>query len=124
MFGLFKKKDACIAWLSKLDKVYTDALRLRNPKLLEPYFTRRCLSKVVERINHGDNSLHGLERYRDVTFVLQSKYEEQSVYIKNISYKDIKMGYGVIMPVGESSDELWYVAESGGDFFVTDIKGV
>lgn len=124
MFGFFKKKDACVDWLEKVDKVYTDALRRNNASKLERYFSRRCLGRVVEIVNSNRDNLCGLERYREVAYTLQSKTGEQSVYLKSISYKNVDMGYGVVVPMGEAMRELWFICTTGGDYIVTDIKGV
>ena len=82
MFGFFKKKDVCIEWLIKVDKVYIDALRSNNASKLERYFSRRCLGRVVEIVNSNRDNLCGLERYRDVAYTLQSKTDRQLIYLK------------------------------------------
>ena len=120
--GLFKRKDACAAWLDKLDTVYTDALRTKNTRLLEPYFTRKCLSKVVEIVASGNSAMCGLERYREVTFTLSDRTSDYVVYRKDVRYKNVNMGYGVIVPVGDAYSELWMVVPRDGKYIVSDIK--
>ena len=124
MIGLFKKKDPCIKWLEELDATYTGALRRKNARLLEPYFTRKCLTRVVELVNSSNDLLCGLERYRVVNYTVKSKEPESTVYLKQITYKNVKMGYGVEVPVGEALNELWTVVQENGKYLVADIKGV
>ena len=122
--GLFKKKDACIDWLTKVDKVYVDALRSNNARGLERYFSRRCLGRVVEIVNSNTDNLCGLERYRDVTYTLHKKLDRGFIYLKKTSYKNVNMGYGVVVPMGDAKEEYWYIEANGSDYIVTDIKGV
>lgn len=124
MFGFFKKKDVCIEWLIKVDKVYIDALRSNNASKLERYFSRRCLGRVVEIVNSNRDNLCGLERYRDVAYTLQSKTDRQLIYLKITSYKNVNMGYGIVVPMGEAVNELWTIEPMNNEFIVTDIKGV
>lgn len=122
--GLFKKRDDCVDWLKKVDKVYVAALRQNNARGLEPYFSRKCLGRLVEVVNSNTDNLCGLERYREVTYTLKSKSENMLVYLKNADYKNVNMGYGVVVPVGEATSELWYVEHNGNEYKVVDIKGV
>lgn len=122
--GLFRKKDACIDWLMKVDKVYISALRTNSARSLERYFSRKCLSRVVEFVNSNRDNLCGLERYREVSYTLHTKLDNSFVYLKKTSYKNVNMGYGVVVPMGEAGEELWAIEPAGKEYIVTDIKGV
>lgn len=121
--GLFKRKDADIEWLEKADKAYVSALRTNNAGLLEKYFSRECLSRVVEVVTSNRDNLCGLERYRVVTYTLQKRTDTDVVYLKSITYKNVNMGYGVVVPMGEAGDELWHLRPINGTYVVTSIRG-
>lgn len=125
--GLFSHKpkgNNCTAFLAKVDKVYVGALSSRNARMLEPYFTRKCLVRVVERVHQSNYDLGGLERYRHVNYKLQSQDGATETYLKEITFENVSMGYGVVVPVGDAVRELWSVEKQESGLLVSSIAEV
>ena len=127
MFGFLKKnrnpKNAALVFLEKVDEVYQLAFAKKSPQLLIKYMTKGCLTRVAERIRLNDSSNQGISRYRHVKWSLVSEESGKAKWHREVYYDDIKMSYGIVVPVGDSSNELWELQQTDNSRLVSDIRG-
>ena len=126
LFSLGKKseEDSTVVWLRKVDAAYTKSFQVKNAVGCEPYMTRVCLSKTLERVRLEEKNYSGIERYKHVTWVKKAGNDVSQLYEKNVTYDNIKMSYGIVAPVGDSYKEMWTVVKENGEQKVSDIRRV
>lgn len=125
LFGFGKpKKDAQVSWLEKVDLAYQKAFQVKNATGLAEYLTRPCLSKMMERIRMGDKAYSGLARYQHTNWVKGRVSPECIEYTKEVTYDNIKMSHGIVVPVGDESKEIWSIVKENGVDKVSDIRRV
>lgn len=105
LFSCFKKgqKDKLVSFLSEADLAYTKAFQVKNVAGLEKYFTRKAVSKIMERVRFSEKAYSGLERYKHIDW----KKINDNVYIKIVTYDNVKISKGVTAPVGDAFNEEW-----------------
>lgn len=118
------KKDALVDWLIKVDQAYQKAFQVKNATGLSEYLTRTCLSKTMEKIRFGEKAYSGLARYQTVNWVKGEETAESKQYFKEVSYDNIQMSHGIVVPVGDNSKEIWTVVNVDGNNKVADIRRV
>ena len=125
LFGLSKpKKDAQTAWLDKVNEAYQRAFQVKNAAGLEDYLTRPCMSKLLEKIRMGEKAYAGLVRYQHVSWVKGECTAESVQYIKKVTYDQIKMSHGIIVPVGDETNESWTIVKINGAYKVSEIRRI
>lgn len=128
MFGFGRKVKTLTgatssSFLDKVDKAYQQAFARHNPSLLEGYMTRKCLVLVAEKIRVSDSADSGISRYRHVNWTKISNDPSASLYRREVTYDNINMSYGVVIPVGDSTSEIWEVQNVENKNLVSDIRG-
>lgn len=120
LFGSFKKKpqDRLVSFLTEADGAYTRAFQVKNVAGLEKYFTRKALSKIMERVRLSEKAYSGLERYKHVNW----KKMSDSLFIKEVTYDDVQISKGVKAPVGDSYNEEWTVIVNSNEIRVDAIR--
>lgn len=130
MFGIFKHKlktpngSSNSNFLDKVDSAYQKAFDRQNPSFLEDYMTRRCLVLISEKIRHNKCSNAGVSRYRHVNWVKVASEPDCYVYRREVTYDDIRISYGIVVPVGDATTELWEIRNIDSKNLVSDIRGV
>lgn len=129
LFSFGKKGSAGIGnpqvnWLRQVDEAYNRAFQTKNATGLENYFTRACLVKTMEKIRLGEKAFSGLSRYQKVTWVKKAESPERTIWLKKIEYDQIKMSHGVVVPVGDNTNEEWVVINENGVGKVAEIRRV
>lgn len=125
LFGFSKpKKDAQVAWLDKVDAAYQRAFQTKSAAGLEEFMTRQCLVRLLERIRMGDKAYSGLERYRHVDWAKGECTPTSVTFIKKVTYDQIQMSKGIIVPVGDESTENWVIVQENGISKVNEIRRV
>lgn len=125
LFGFGAKASvdkSVVGFLKDVDVVYTKALLVKQPAMLEKYMTRSCLIKQAEKIRVGERAYAGLERYKHVTWKHVSSDATTFVYNKEVTYDDIKMSHGIVVPVGDSCNERWTVILEDDKYKVSEIR--
>lgn len=123
--GLFSKKpqkDSLIAWLEKADDEYQKAFQSKDVSRLEPFFTRPCLSKLVENIRMSDKAYQGLVRYQHIQWAKGECSVEMAVYHKQVTYDQIKMSHGIVVPVGDEYSEDWTIIKENGVNKISSVR--
>lgn len=128
LFGFLKNKsnsdNAQVDWLNKVDQAYQRAFQVKNASGLSDYLTRTCLMKMMERIRMGEKSYSGLTRYQHTKWVKGKVEEDSTTWSKEVTYDQIKMSHGIIVPVGDESTESWLVVKENGVNKVAEIRRV
>lgn len=127
LFGFGSKSSVdneIVRFLKDVDVIYTKALQVKQPAMLEKYMTRPCLTKQAEKIRVGEKAYAGLERYKHVTWKHVSSEDTTFVYNKEVTYDDIKMSHGIVVPVGDSCNEKWTVILDDGKYKVSEIRRI
>lgn len=121
----FKKspsKGAQLNWLETVDAAYAKAFAIKNVAGLEEYFTRTCLSKLMQRVRLGEKAYSGLARYQHTSWVKVADNGETMQFKKTVTYDQIKMSQGIVASVGEGYIELWTVVKENGIDKVSEIR--
>lgn len=127
LFSFLKPKqptqsDAQVNWLNKVDLQYQRAFQVKNVTGLSEYLTRTCLSKIMEQVRLGEKLYSGLARYQHTSW---SKVEESNCsisWVKEVTYDNVQMSHGVVIPVGDNTSELWVVVREDGKTKVSEIR--
>ncbi len=125
--GFFRKKkkikaDPQIAWLNKVDAAYQRAFQVKNVSGLVEYLTRPCLSIMMERVRLGEKAYSGLDRYRHVNWVEGEVAQDSAYWVKEVTYDQIRMSHGIVVPVGDEGRESWLVIKEDGNRKVSEIR--
>ena len=122
LFSFFAKKpvDRLVSFLSEADLAYTRAFQVKNVAGLEKYFTRKALSKLMERVRLSEKAYSGLERYKHINW----QKINDSMYLKIVTYDDVQISKGVKAPVGESFNEEWVLVTNGNDTRVDAVRRI
>lgn len=129
MFGFLKKVKNTTTmsngdpFLDKVDLLYQKAFTSRNPSVLDGYMTKKCLSSTAERIRLNDSSNQGISRYRHTVWTKLNATPESTDWRREVTYDDIKMSYGITIPVGDATTEIWTVVFVDNKQLVASIKG-
>lgn len=120
LFGFGKKSkpqsDARIKWLNAVDVEYQRAFQVKNAAGLSKYLTRTCLMNMMERIRLGEKGNAGLARYQHVEWIKAPQADGSEVWVKKVTYDNVKMSYGITIPVGDNCNEMWQIVqEQNGD---------
>lgn len=118
------KTDTQTDWLYKVDSAYQRAFQVKNVTGLSEYLTRQCLSNMMERVRFGDKAYSGLDRYRHVQWVKGEIEENNTHWIKEVTYDQIRMSHGVVVPVGDECCEEWIVVVENGRNLVSSIRRI
>lgn len=120
--GLFKAADTHVGFLDKADAAYTKAFQTKNTAGLDTYFTRACLTKLLERIRMSEKAYSGLERYKHVNWKKLSDDGTTSVYMKNVTYDNVQISKGISAAVGSNYCERWTIVVEKGAQKVSEIR--
>lgn len=118
------KVDTQTAWLNKVDTAYQHAFHVKNVMGLAEYLTRQCLSIMMERVRLGDKAYSGLDRYRHVKWVKITSSTEGTYWRKEVTYDQIKMSHGIVVPVGDELHEQWLVVKEDDIEKVSEIRRI
>lgn len=121
-FGKKPKENDKVKWLNAVDKEYQRAFQVKNAAGLSKYLTRTCLAQMMERIRLGEKGSAGLARYQHVEWVPVPQEDGRKVWLKKVTYDNIKMSYGITVPVGDNCNELWSIVKENSDNKVSDIR--
>lgn len=130
--GLFfgKKKDTdsgsgeMVRWLNKVDQAYQRSFQVKNATGLAPYLTRTCLMQVQERVRFEEQAYQGLSRYRHIKWVKGNQEPNSTCYIKQITYDQVRMSHGIVVPVGDEGSESWKIITENGENKIAEIRRV
>lgn len=122
--GLRKGQDKYVSFLNKADDAYSKALQTKNTAGLDVYFTRACLSKMLERIRMSEKAYSGLDRYKHVVWNKEGGNDASSHYMKVVSYDNVQISKGISAAVGESYSERWTLVDEKGQTKVSEIRRV
>lgn len=124
LFSGFGKKSpkSRIAWLNKVNDVYMKAFVIKNATLLQDYMTRTCLVKTMERVRLNEKAFSGLSRYQNTSWTLGTSSAEEEVWLKTMTYDDIKMSHGIVVPMGTAEREEWQIVDVDGSWKVNNIR--
>lgn len=124
--GLFGSKTKStgkhVGFLERADEAYTKAFATKNTAGLDTYFTRACLTKMLERIRMSERAYSGLERYKHVTWRVESNDGTSAVYVKTVTYDNVKISKGISAPVGSDYVERWTLVDENGKTKVSQIR--
>ena len=126
LFTFRKKADdnKTIRWLNEVDQAYNKAFQTRNAAGLEKYLTRPCLATVMENVRLGQQVYAGLDRYRHVAWTNDGKTPDTSSWIKDVTYDDVKMSHGVVVPVGDAYHERWKLVIDTNQNRISEIRRI
>ena len=117
-----KSDNAYIRFLNKVDAAYTKAYQIKNASSLEPFCTRSCLVKQVERVRAGEKAYSGLERYKHVAWELLEETVSAINYKKVVTYDQIKISQGIVAPVGDNYEEVWVIDIANDPMKISEIR--
>ena len=124
-FGLGKPKhDTQVDWLNKVDSAYQRAFQIKNATGLAEYLTRPCMSIIMEQIRFGEKAYSGLTRYQHVNWIKGVQDATGVKWRKEVTYDQIQMSHGVIVPVGDNTTEEWTIVLHDGINRVSEIRRV
>lgn len=118
------KQDAQLGWLNKVDAAYQRAFQVKNVACLSEYLTRTCLMLMMEKVRLGEKAYSGLDRYRHVNWVKGEVTPDKVCWTKMVTYDQIKMSHGIVVPVGDENNEVWVVVQENGQNKVAEIRRV
>lgn len=119
-----ESKDKLVDWLETVDQAYSKSFQVKNATSLGEYLTRPCLVKQMERIRVGEKAYAGLDRYKHVKWEKQAPIGESLVYLKIVTYDQVKMSRGIVAPVGEAYNERWCIIQDNGKYKVAEIRRI
>jgi len=117
-----EKKDAVIDWLEQVDLAYQRAFQVKNASGMAEFFTRSCLMKTMEKIRMGEKAYAGLARYQNVSWIKGEVTPDEMQYIKKVSYDNINMSHGIVIPVGDEAREVWVIVTENGKNKISEIR--
>ncbi|MCM1218889.1 MAG: hypothetical protein NC548_30775 [Lachnospiraceae bacterium] len=120
--GLFKAQDKHVSFLDKADDAYTRALQTKNAAGLDAYFTRACLSRMLERIRMSEKAYSGLDRYKHVEWKKLDDDGQVSHYVKTVTYDNVQISKGISAAVGQSYTERWTLVTEKGGTKISEIR--
>ena len=85
-------------------------------------FTRTCLVKVMERVRLNEKAFSGLARYQHTNWTLGTASDLEEVWIKIVTYDDVKMSHGVVVPMGTTEREEWQLILENNKWKVNNIR--
>lgn len=123
LFGsLFKGSDKQTSFLEDADNVLTRAMQTKNTAGLDNYFTRGCLTRLLERIRLSEKAYQGLERYKHVNWKKISDDGTETIYMKTVTYDNVKISKGISAAVGSNYTERWTVVIDKGSPRISEIR--
>lgn len=120
--GLFKGQDKHVGFLEKADEAYSKAFQTKNAAGLDAYFTRACLSKMLERIRMSEKVYAGIDRYKHVEWKKLDEDETTTHYLKNVTYDNVQISKGISAAVGTPYSERWTLVREKGETKVSEIR--
>lgn len=127
MFGFKKKKQTDIAddlyeFLEEADKLYIRAFETRSIGILKEYFTRDCCLAISRWIVAEASSRYfSEERFRNTTWEISEESSAQIVLRKQCVYRDVRLTASRTMKVSDDYEEMWTVAVSPDEYWVTSV---
>lgn len=127
MFGFKKKKQTDIAddlyeFLEEADKLYIRAFETRSICILKEYFTRDCCIAISRWIVAEASSRYfSEERFRNTTWEISEESSTQIVLRKQCVYRDVRLTASRTMKVSDDYEEMWTVAVSPDEYWVTSV---
>lgn len=120
--GLFKAQDKQVGFLVRADEAYSKAFQTKNAAGLDAYFTRSCLTKMLERLRMSEKVYAGIDRYKHVEWKKLDEDETTTHYMKNVTYDNVQISKGISAAVGESYSERWTLVREKGETKVSEIR--
>lgn len=77
---------------------------------------------MLERIRMSERAYSGLERYKHVTWRVESNDGTSAVYVKTVTYDNVKISKGISAPVGSDYVERWTLVDENGKTKVSQIR--
>lgn len=129
MFGFKKKKkkqtdiaDDLYEFLEEADKLYIRAFETRSIGILKEYFTRDCCLAISRWIVAEASSRYfSEERFRNTTWEISEESSTQIVLRKQCVYRDVRLTASRTMKVSDDYEEMWTVAVSPDEYWVTSV---
>lgn len=127
MFGFKKKKQTDIVddlyeFLEEADKLYIRAFETRSIGILKEYFTRDCCLAISRWIVAEASSRYfSEERFRNTTWEISEESSTQIVLRKQCVYRDVRLTASRTMKVSDDYEEMWTVAVSPDEYWVTSV---
>lgn len=116
-----RKASSIIPWLESVDDLYNKALQTKLVGDLDKYLTDACMRKVSERLWNSDAEIIGLARYRKTVWCK----ENDNLYIKKVSYEDMKLSKTACLAFGDPYVEYWTITTTeAGENKVSEIRRV
>ena len=120
--GLFKAQDKHVGFLERADDAYSKAFQTKSAAGLDAYFTRACLSKMLERIRMSEKAYSGLDRYKHVEWKKLDENDVETHYLKTVTYDNVQISKGISAPVGTPHSERWTLVMEKGVQKVSEIR--
>ena len=120
--GLFKAPDKNLGFLDKAEIAYTRAFQTKNAAGLDTYFTRACLTKMLERMRMSEKAYSGLERYKHVEWKKLDEDDSSVHYLKTVTYDNVQVSKGISVPVGTAFTERWTLVVENKITKVSEIR--
>lgn len=111
-----------VKWLSNVNEIYVRAFQTKNANDLPKYFTRICTVRIMERIRMGEKAFSGLSRYQNIKWMPGPSVPNGEVWIKELTYDNIKMSHGIHIPVGDATKEEWHLIFENNEPKVNEIR--
>ena len=118
------KGSGVVSWLKTADKAYNYALSTHTLQGLSKYFEGNASTYIIDYVSSNKREHQGLDRYRHVEFKLDKSDGRVATYLKIVTYDNVKLQYGISVPVGDAYTEQWTVTKVSGVLKVCAIKRV
>ena len=76
----------------------------------------------MEKIRMGEKAYAGLARYQNVSWIKGEVTPDEMQYIKKVSYDNINMSHGIVIPVGDEAREVWVIVTENGKNKISEIR--
>ncbi len=111
--GLFSfgRTDVKQSWLDRADAAYSKALIYGKASAFDAFGTVDFCCTLANRIAGGSKIFAGTEKYKKVEWHLKSKdaATRRKVYIKNVTYDQLKYARDVYVSIDDAYSEEWTV---------------
>lgn len=100
-------------FLKDAGDAFIDMCVNKNISLFEQFGTVKCLRRLSSKMDELNQLQFGLERYREISWkVIEKDPEAKTVKLQQkISQKNVKIGKGYEIPLGDEILRVWTVNE-------------